>query len=938
MKILLSFFILLLPSIVWSKGKTKTTPNYFHHKKISEQSFHQLFSPHTENTQELLNDLFFYKVIRFSDDFKKNEYIIENIDANDPFFNVVKNEVKALNLFSYMKRTFDYLWNVRNNEKSSYLLPRFVDIDSKTNTLEYEDVPLTSSAGTGFAFASYIMGEKYGWIPLDQLLTRLIKIFNFFDNLSENDIHNGFLNSYYDMETGSKYEDSDFSVLDTSYFVIGSLSVKQYLISKKISLIKSLSQDQIDLDDTVNLKLKAKMKKTRKKIETSMSIKQEHILSINTIVEKIDSIYNKIDWQSALHEGFLVKGWASDTQNILLDPVTNKEALHGSLDASYLAYILAVGSDTFPISKKIWENINRNKQTFSIKDAKDISVAGSSLPLSDHVYPQCFLDMRDYSFDGDISSLPKRFHKKFSHTVLNFKDSLDFQYFDNAVKAVQYNRQYTRDIANSLDETAKETSTYSSYWGLSDSWSSKYIYDELRPSQSSSVENERVSPTAALSAINFNEIAVYNQFERLLERKNFIALNAVEFFPEILTDYGFTSSFTFSNDSNDRDAVSLRLVTKEKGAEFLAIENFLAGSIWSLISTNKNINLALESLEFPTILSPRKSPAIYGKLTKTLDAPVVKITQEENNFLDSLEVTNEYVYKIESDIFSYVDYYDIEVSEFADFNDSQIFKNLRNENLGYILFSIPLNDGKFFFRVRGSQSNEVVNENSSNNSNLSNACYTLWSEAVEIKTYSESSSKNDIEEVIYMKDLLKYLKELGAKKGLIKSAERYISLLKKYDYLLNTDTENLTITESWQKLSLPENATDGLTVLRKKHPKRLGKIERLVQEYKEANNLSEVIDEVKSSSDIHDSSSLTYMKNLLEKLTSKGSKKMYINRANNYISLLKKYDRIIASKRENLAYFEKQVKKSIENGNHNSLSFLRKKYPKRLAKLESLAG
>ncbi|OED35756.1 hypothetical protein AB834_04250 [PVC group bacterium (ex Bugula neritina AB1)] len=274
---------------------------------------------------------------------------------------------KRLKKYIWIKNIFDLFWTFSSSENNSYLFPHFIDYN--VSKKDFTKNPWSSSKGSILSCLSYIVGIENGWVSTSEALHRLEVVFSFFNNLSETDLHEGFLSSFYDIKTKQKTTYSDFSVLDTAFFVLGSLSLKEYLHSK----VSSENQDNIE--------------------------------TIYSITAMIDNIFDRVDWTKALEKHFLIKGWSFDR-----NPLINSKdqiSTYSVFDNSYFAYIVAMASKTYPIDKESWNKLKRSSKN------KFIFIDYNGLFSYENTFQQ-FIDMRDYELQDS--------------TLILFSDSLGWKY------------------------------------------------------------------------------------------------------------------------------------------------------------------------------------------------------------------------------------------------------------------------------------------------------------------------------------------------------------------------------------------------------------------------------------------------------------------------------------------------------------------------------
>ncbi|OED35601.1 hypothetical protein AB834_04555 [PVC group bacterium (ex Bugula neritina AB1)] len=729
---------------------------------IDRKAFDQIFSEIPDKSK-MLSALLKAGLLKAKGNSGMYSIYLKNNATSNPTLKLAK---KKLSLYVYMKSLFDYFWHAPTFKNTPFV-PKMILLGEAKNhsffkcfgpqmrpaSSSIESYSTFTPSGMGFACTSYVIGEKYKWVSLTETLARLKNIFEFFYSLPTEEIHKEFFASSYDIATKKHSLDSTFSVKETATFVMASLAVKQYLLSKRASLKNK------DFLIETNLNRNRVLRQSGINRELANPNKETLYKEIADILEMIDTIYERINWTDALSEGgFLVKGWDLD-RNFL-----SKKNAKGNVqveildmfDRSYSAYLLAMGSSTHPISDEGALNLS----TFQ-------KGSNRSLPLIDYLLPHAFVDMRPYrTRNADLRQRPVEDH------------------FKKSQEACMANRLYTLELGY---ENPLDFPTYAEYWGLSDSFSSKNHFELLRPFQDDSKLGDRVSPTAAMASIIFMPDIAYDQFIKISDVEN-VALgnfgapdimkdfglsasfNSPDIFmpdtdqlikisdvenvalgnlgaPDIMTEFGLSSSFTLSEPPADKKSVMRAIVDIEKGCELLILENLLSGFVWQWTSMDKNISIGLKKAGFPVVLSSERSPKSFGNSIKIPVKPILKISNENMENTKISNITNFYSHdELELSIpnahlFMSVDKYILEVSESPLFSNSSTFsvsKQNQMDGLPYLSENFVIKDldlrefsssSRLFIRLKG---HSAIG---------SESIETLWGERQQINLISKDNKK-----------------------------------------------------------------------------------------------------------------------------------------------------------------------------------------------------
>jgi hypothetical protein len=232
----------------------------------------------------------------------------------------------------------------------------------------------SSIAAVGLALSTYPIGVERGWISREEAIERTLRKLRFFDASEQSAGPNatgykGFYYHFLDMKTGRRAWECELSTVDTSFLIAGMLAAAAYF--------NQLSENE-----------------------------QE----IRTLA---DSLYRRVDWQWALNDGRLLShGWRPETGFL---PYRWE-----GYDESTLAYILGLGSPTFPLPAESYR-----AKTWKCEWRK--------------IYDY------EYLYQGSL------FAHQFSHIWLDFRGiqdefmrEHDSDYFENSRHATYAQREYAK--------------------------------------------------------------------------------------------------------------------------------------------------------------------------------------------------------------------------------------------------------------------------------------------------------------------------------------------------------------------------------------------------------------------------------------------------------------------------------------------------------------
>ena len=330
------------------------------------------------------------------------------------------------------RRTFQWFWDVSNPKNG--LVP-----DRAPNPAP---APLFSSiAAVGFGLTAYGVGAERGYITRDQAAQRTLTTLRFFLDAPKGEAasgvtgYHGFFYHFLDMDTGLRYKDVELSTIDTTLFLAGALFAQSYF----------------DRDTPV---------------ETE----------IRNVAEQL---YEAADWTwTQVPDGTVSMGWKPE------DGFINYQ--WRGLDEAMILYILALGSDTHPISETAWPAWAKTYRWGTYYGQDHVGFA----PLFGHQYSQVWIDFRGiqdaYMRDRGID------------------------YFENSRRATLAHRSYAIDNPMKWDDYGENI------WGLTACYGPvnasltingvprKIVTYTARGADFTGINDDgTIAPTAAASSIAF---------------------------------------------------------------------------------------------------------------------------------------------------------------------------------------------------------------------------------------------------------------------------------------------------------------------------------------------------------------------------------------------------------------------------------------------------
>ncbi|HEX2974426.1 MAG TPA: glucoamylase family protein, partial [Bacteroidales bacterium] len=285
----------------------------------------------------------------------------------------------------------------------------------------------------------------------------------------------------------------------------------------------------------------------------------------NEIRELTEALYRRVDWPWALGGGNILH------QYWLPERGFSKNSWKGFNEA-FIAYIMAMGSPTFPLQA---ESYTEWTKTFRMVSSYgfDYLFAG---PLLHHQLPHIWLDLKNLSD--------------------RFMSEKGTDYFENASKATQVQRQYAIDNPGRFRGYGKNC------WGLTycdgPGPGTMYVRGEERKvfglayrGAPDGPDDGTVSPWAAICSLPFAPAIVLPLIEYLFRETDLFIANS----------YGFRSAYNPSICPKSYNVFGWKSPWHtgiNQGPALPMIENYRTGLIWNLMKENQYAAIGLKRAGF----------------------------------------------------------------------------------------------------------------------------------------------------------------------------------------------------------------------------------------------------------------------------------------------------------------------------------------------------
>lgn len=383
----------------------------------------------------------------------------------------------------------------------------------------------SSIAAVGMALSAYPVGVENNFISRDEAVGRTLTKLRFFANSEQSSSPNatgykGFYYHFLDMKTGQRAWQCELSTIDSTFLFAGMLAAAAYF-----------NRDSEDESE------------------------------IRTLA---DELYRRADWRWAINGGItLTHGWAPETGFLRYRWQGYDEAL--------LAYILGLGSPTFPlpvesyqayVSSYKWKTIYKYEYLF----------AG---PLFNHQFSHLWIDFRE---------IQDEFMRKHGS-----------DYFENSRRATYVQREYAKRNPQEFDGYSEVC------WGLTACegpgpaqltirGANRIFFDYVARGVPDGPDDGTLAPWAAVASLPFAQEIVLPTLEHFNER-------------ELGVDhpYGLEATFnpTFPNERGRQQGwLSPWHYGINQGPIVLSIENQRSEVLWQLMRECKYLIAGLRRARF----------------------------------------------------------------------------------------------------------------------------------------------------------------------------------------------------------------------------------------------------------------------------------------------------------------------------------------------------
>jgi len=361
-----------------------------------------------------------------------------------------------------------------------------------------------SIAATGFGLTAICIGVEHGWIPRDQGVERVRATLIFLARKAQ--AEHGWFYHWMDVSNGDPKWDSEASSVDTAFLMGGVLTAGAYF---------------------------------------------SHDPEISQLAKEI---FNRVDFE-----------WMLDGDPLLL----SHGYKHGKGFLKYkwdvyneasLLYLLAIGSETHPISGESWYAWQRPYYSYNSIEF----ISGG--PLFTHQYSHAWVDFR------------------------NRRDRGFMDFFRNSVSATRANRIYCANLGADLPDTFGPQ-----IWGItaSDGPKGYRIYGEIKAFEP---VDGTVAPSAAGGSLMFTPDISIPALATMREKYG----------DRIFGRYGFVDAYNPILKWFDNDVVGI-----DVGITLLSAENLLTGNVWRWFMSNDVITRGMDLAGFssPVRVQPAAPPA-----------------------------------------------------------------------------------------------------------------------------------------------------------------------------------------------------------------------------------------------------------------------------------------------------------------------------------------
>jgi hypothetical protein len=385
----------------------------------------------------------------------------------------------------------------------------------------------SSIAVVGMGLSAYIIGTENKFLTREEAARRTHKILHFLYNSPQGTEpycagYKGFYYHFLDMSTGRRAWECELSTIDTALLMAGILSAAVYYSA----------------DNSIE----------------------------NEIRQWADALYLRVDWQWALDGGTaLSHGWNPESGFL---PYRWDDQYNEAL----ILYILALGSPTYPISAKIYQQWT---STFELKNLYGIEYLYAG-PLFIHQFSHMWIDFRGIWDD--------------------FSRKAGFDYFENSRRATYIHRKYATENPHAFMH-------YGPFgWGLTASdgpgnvvrkvdGKKRTFFGYMARGAPFGPDDGTISPWAVVASLPFAPEIVIPTIRHAIERFNLKQHDSEGF------DASFNPSFPETG-KNPNGWVSPWKYGLNQGPVVIMIANHQSESIWKLMKQCAYIYNGLQAAGF----------------------------------------------------------------------------------------------------------------------------------------------------------------------------------------------------------------------------------------------------------------------------------------------------------------------------------------------------
>lgn len=430
-------------------------------------------------------------------------------------------------LIDLEERTFRFFWDTANPHNG--LVPD-----------RFPSASYSSIASVGFALTTYPIGVERAYITRAEARKRVLATLRFLRDAPQGAQahgeagYHGFFYHFLDMKTGTRFEDSELSTVDTAILLAGALFCQSYF-------------DGPEAEEAQIRKL-------------------------------ADEIYRRVDWRWAQpHAPAISLGWSPEEGFLDYDWRGYNEAM--------LVYVLALGSPTKPVGPDAW---GAWTSTYDKTWGKEF---GQELlafpPLFGHQYPQIWLDVRtiqdDYMRRRGIDyfeNTRRAVYAQQAYAIANPKSCKDYGATVWGITA--------------SDGPANFELKEAGVWRRYRTYAARGIGDKAAPF----FDDCTLAPTAAVASIPFApELAIpavldmYKRFGQHIYSK-------YGFLDAFNLNFTFDGPVPLGRSIPGFGWVDSDYLGIDQGAILAMIENYRSGLIWQVMRKNPYVRHGLQSAGF----------------------------------------------------------------------------------------------------------------------------------------------------------------------------------------------------------------------------------------------------------------------------------------------------------------------------------------------------